>query len=98
MAKYFYLEWDNQTDEEIQSAPGCGELIEFESSYGIQSLASCVAEDAAKARYDDAGGDLAALDDWPRKFHLYDADKKYVGLFSIEMEYSPDFYAHEMTE
>jgi len=98
MAKYFYLEWESQTDEEIKTSPEKGELIEFESGSDIERLPSCVAEDAAKDRFDDAGSDLADPMVWPRKFHLYNSDKQYVGLFSVEMEYSPDFYAHKMTE
>ena len=97
MAKYFYMEWDNQTDEEIQ-APSVDELIAFVSSYGIESDPDLVAADAARDRCDDAGTDLADPYLWPREFHLYDFDRKYVGLFSVEMEYSQDFYAYKVTE
>lgn len=94
--KYFYLEWDNQTDAEIQAAADSSELVEFQSSWDTQNL-SYIAEDAAQDRFYDAGGDLANPMDWPRKFYIFDTDKKYLGLFSVNMEYSPDFHAERVT-
>lgn len=89
--KYFYAHVANPDDAE--QVDGRDDLVEFLSA---ETMGEWLASDAAKDEMNDAGGDLNDPKHWPRMYLLYNPDKTFIGTFSVEMEYSPDFYASEV--
>jgi hypothetical protein len=89
--KYFYAHVDNPEDAE--KIDGRDDLVELLST---EKMGEWLASEAAQDEMNDAGSDLNDPNCWPRMYLLYNPDKTYIGLFSVEMEYSPDFYASEV--
>jgi hypothetical protein len=85
--KYFYVKVDDP--EQAEEANGRDDLVEFISA---ETVGEWLASDAAKDEMDDAGGDLNDPTCWPRIYLIYNTNKTYIGCFSVEMEYTPNFY------
>jgi hypothetical protein len=66
----------------------------FESVWDEKFL-STISEDAAKHHWNHRDG---WEDRWPLKFHLYTVDDKDLGIFLVELDYDPVFYAEKVDE
>jgi hypothetical protein len=89
--KYFYVHVENP--EDAARVEGREDLVEFLST---NTMGEWIASDAAQDEMNDAGSDLNDPACWPRMYLLFAPDKTYIGCFSVEMEYNPDFYSSEV--
>lgn len=89
--KHYYIHSENK--EEPQDTIKRDEFIEI---LCWSSDPMIVAETSAEDELINAGSDLNDPSLWPRIYHIYDPDKNYLGCFSVDLEYVPEFYVSKI--